>query len=108
MSLFPNAPLYLGSFRSPRPLSHGVTGAVTIELVDPAFAEPPSLRSYGVHGLRRATESLVEDVKRLKLVRCPRSLAATHHGFAFYVAAPVRSIRPRPEEAGQTAVSGPP
>jgi len=38
--------------------------------------------------------------KDLKLVRCPRSLAATHHGFAFYVAAPIRSIRPRPEETG--------
>jgi uncharacterized protein (DUF433 family) len=41
----------------------------------------------------------------LKLVRCPRSLAATHHGFAFYVAAPVRSVRPRPEEARRRRIS---
>ncbi len=43
----------------------------------------------------------------LKLAELPTSLAATHRGFAFYVADPINSIRRFPQiaEANKTALS---
>jgi hypothetical protein len=93
----PAAPLYLARSRSARPLPRGFTGHVANPSRSIHSLLPSSLYLDHSHCpvLAPATLAALPSTRAIETRSLPTSLAATHRGFAFYVAFPESSIPDR-------------